>query len=125
MRVSHCVSSASGTPDAPSGVGVIRRLRSTFAVIIQLVLVLVLLQSAPSAWAQVAEAGMDGVVTDPSGAAVFGAMVSAKDVETEIVRTTRTDSAGRYGLADLEVGAYEVTVSKDGFETLVQGGIIL
>ncbi len=68
---------------------------------------------------------MDGVVTDPSGAAVSGAMVSAKDVETEIVRITRTDSAGRYGLPDLEVGAYEVTVSKDGFETLVQGGIIL
>ena len=52
-------------------------------------------------------------------------MVSAKDIETETVRSAMTDGAGHYELSALEVGGYEVTVSKDGFQTLVQSGITL
>jgi hypothetical protein len=85
----------------------------------------VLLGWAPRASAQVAEAGLAGVVTDPSGAAVSGAKVAARDVETTVVRSTTTDGTGHYQLLALAVGAYEVTVTKNGFQTLVQGGIDL
>ena len=84
-----------------------------------------LLATPPSASGQVAQAGMTGFVNDPSGAAISGAMVSAKDVETGLIRSTATNAFGRYELSDLEVGAYEVSVSKDGFQTLVRGGIAL
>ena len=113
MRGSSC---ASGRFYAP------RRLRSAVLIFAA---VLALLALAPGASAQVAQAGMTGVVNDSSGAAVSSAMVSAKDVETGLMRSTTTNSFGRYELPDLEVGAYEVTVSKDGFQTLVRGGIVL
>ena len=52
-------------------------------------------------------------------------MVVAEDVETTVVRSATTDAAGHYEFLTLAVGAYEMTVTKDGFQTLVQGGIDL
>ena len=70
-------------------------------------------------------AAISGVVTDPSGAAVSAATVTAKNVETGTLRSTTTDAAGRYLLPELAVGEYEVTVVKDGFRSLVRSGIDL
>ena len=86
---------------------------------------LFLLGMTPHASAQVAQAAISGIVGDPSGAPISGATVTAKDIETSIARSTTTDAAGRYELSDLEVGAYEVTAAKGGFQTLVRGGITL
>lgn len=57
-----------------------------------------------------------GTVTDPSGAVVSGATVSAKNVTTGVTRTAATDDAGNYTISELPVGAYEVTVERDGFQ---------
>ena len=70
-------------------------------------------------------AALSGVVADASGAAISAATVTAKSLETAAVRTTGTDAAGHYRLPELGVGAYEVTVAKDGFQTTVRGGIHL
>ena len=70
-------------------------------------------------------AAISGIVTDPSGAAVSGATVTAKDVETAAARNAVSDAAGRYQLLELPVGEYEVTVVKDGFQSIVHGGIHL
>src|SRR5215472_9938694 len=43
-------------------------------------------------------AAISGVITDPSGAAIAGAEVSAKQVDTGAIRETTTDAAGRYRL---------------------------
>src|ERR1035437_3379080 len=48
-------------------------------------------------------AAISGRVTDPSGAAVSGATVTARNLETEAVRTTSTDDAGRYAVLSLAV----------------------
>ena len=66
------------------------------------------LACAVPAAAQVA-AAISGVVTDPSGATVASADVSAKQVDTGTVRETTTDGAGRYRLVELPVGAYVVS----------------
>jgi hypothetical protein len=79
---------------------------------------------APGALAQVS-AAISGRVTDQTGAAVFGAGVAAKNLETEAVRTTRTDDAGRYAVLSLAVGMYEVRITKQGFQDAVQSGIYL
>ena len=70
-------------------------------------------------------AALTGIVTDASGAAIPAANVTATSIETAAVRTTRTDSIGRYQLVELAVGRYQVTVSKDGFQTTVRDGIRL
>src|ERR1700751_4977277 len=70
-------------------------------------------------------ANLSGRVTDPSGAAVTGATVTANDTETGIARTTLTDPGGQYHLFELSVGHYEVRASKDGFAERVRGGIVL
>jgi hypothetical protein len=86
--------------------------------------VLLILVCQPPARAQVS-ASISGVVTDPSGAAVPSASVTVKNLETEVLRTTLTDGAGRYLVVALPVGLYEVKVSKSGFQDSTRAGIQL
>lgn len=50
-----------------------------------------------------------GQVLDPSGAAVAGVEVSARNVDTNYTRVTTTDDDGRYTVGTLPLGPYEVT----------------
>ena len=70
---------------------------------------------APAARAQVS-AAISGRVTDPAGATVSGAAVTAKNVETGETRSTITDDVGHYWVPSLAVGEYEVRVTKQGFQ---------
>ena len=79
---------------------------------------------ASSARAQVS-AAISGRVTDPAGATVSGAAVTARNVETRATRATVTDEAGRYSIPALAVGEYEVRVSKQNFQEGVRTGIHL
>jgi Carboxypeptidase regulatory-like domain len=58
-------------------------------------------------------ASLSGRVTDPSGAAVSGATVTATDLGTGIVRTAVTDQSGMYQLLSLLIGRYELRAKKD------------
>ena len=78
----------------------------------------------PSAYAQVS-ASLSGIVTDPSGAPVPAAAVTAKNLETAAVRNAVTDDGGRYQVLSLAVGQYEVRVTKSGFQEEIRGGIHL
>lgn len=83
-----------------------------------------LLSFHPTAKAQVT-ASIKGVVTDPSGAAVPAATVTARNIETSVLRTATTDGAGSYLVLALPIGLYEVKVSKSGFQESARGGIEL
>ena len=76
-------------------------------------------------WAQAETAAISGTATDASGGAIAGAKVEATNVGTNAVQSTVTDSAGRYKLADLAVGTYNVQASNPGFKTLVHSGVVL
>ncbi len=65
------------------------------------------------------------MVTDQSGAAVSGAGVMARNLDTGLSRSTVTDQTGRYQLFALPVGQYEVRVKKDGFAEGIRTGIRL
>jgi len=78
----------------------------------------------PFSAAQVS-ASLSGQITDPSGAAVFAASVTAKNLDTEISRTVPTDQSGRYRFVALPVGPYEVRVTKEGFAEGIRSGIRL
>ena len=75
-------------------------------------------------WAQVS-AAISGRVEDASGAAVSGATVTVKDVETGATRVVTTDPTGDYRVLALPVGLHEVRVEKEGFRAAVRTGIKL
>src|ERR1700730_1788762 len=66
-----------------------------------------------------------GTVTDVSGAAVPEATVQAKNTGTGNVQNTSSDDQGRFQLADLQVGEYEVAVTKQGFSNVVHRNVVL
>src|SRR5438105_12270772 len=88
------------------------------------VAILIFVVSAEFAWAQVT-ATISGRVEDSSGAAVGGAIVAVKNLETGAVRTVTTDETGTYRVLALPVGSQEVRVEKPGFRAAVRAGINL
>ena len=67
-----------------------------------------LILSAASAFAQQITAVVRGTVTDPSGAAVTNAEVTAVQKETGFRRTVTSDQQGAYLLVELPVGHYRL-----------------
>ncbi|MGO4882821.1 MAG: carboxypeptidase regulatory-like domain-containing protein [Bryobacteraceae bacterium] len=78
-----------------------------------------------SAWAQQVTATITGRVTDPTGAAIVGAKVTAVSIERGIPYTAITNTDGYYNLPNLIAGSYNVKVEAPGFETATQSGITL
>jgi len=76
-----------------------------------------LLCSASAAWGQEVTATITGTATDPSGAAIVGARVTAKSVERGITYAAVTNESGIYRISQLPVGNYDLRVEKDGFQT--------
>jgi hypothetical protein len=64
-----------------------------------------------------------GSVFDSSGAAVPGASVTLKGVDTGSVYKTVSSSSGGYRVNDLAIGRYDVTVEAAGFKTSLQKGV--
>jgi Carboxypeptidase regulatory-like domain len=68
---------------------------------------------------------MTGTVTDPSGAAVIGALVVAKNLATAAERTVQTNDHGVYVIPALQIGSYEIRVTAGGFKTSTQKNVYL
>lgn len=68
---------------------------------------------------------IQGVVRDTTGLPVPGAEVKATQTDTSTVRTTVSNADGGYVLSNLAIGPYRLEVSKSGFTTYVQTGIVL
>jgi len=70
--------------------------------------------------AQVDTGALSGTVFDSTGASVPGAAVSIADEATGRVVTQQSGRDGEYIFSPLKIGAYTLTVKKNGFETSVQ-----
>ena len=66
-----------------------------------------------------------GAVTDPSGAVVQSATVSAQQTETGLTRTATTNREGEYVLVELPIGHYQVRAEAKGYQKYLQEGITL
>ena len=84
-----------------------------------------LLALAGSAAAQEVTASISGHVADETGAALPGATVTIRNVETGTVRALVTDSEGRYNGQGLSPGSYEIVVELASFRTAVRDGVSL
>ncbi|HKE29105.1 MAG TPA: TonB-dependent receptor [Bryobacteraceae bacterium] len=69
-------------------------------------------------FAQTFRGGINGVITDDSGAVVDSANVKATSQGTGLVYSALSSSAGEFSFADLPLGDYTVTVAQPGFETI-------
>jgi Carboxypeptidase regulatory-like domain/TonB dependent receptor-like, beta-barrel len=76
---------------------------------------------ATAAWAQKDTGSIVGTVKDSTGAVVPDAKVTVTDTEMGINFVTSTNSSGEYVASPLKIGRYKVTVTKEGFKTLVLG----
>jgi outer membrane receptor protein involved in Fe transport len=84
---------------------------------------LCLLFAAPRAQAQVLYGSIVGDVTDVSQAAVPGASVRITHRETNQSRVATTNEGGVYSFPTIPGGAYDVTISKQGFQTFSERGV--
>ena len=76
-------------------------------------------------FAQSPNGNINGLVSDPSSAAVVGAEIVAVNDVTGVKYTTKTNGEGIYVLPNLPPGPYRVQVSKIGFKTLIKPDITL
>ncbi len=94
----------------------------TFASIILAMLFLSLV--ALSALAQ-STATLQGTVTDPSGAVVENAQVTARNQAISLERVVQTDASGNYQIAALPVGVYRIEVQAQGFNPQIVSDLTL
>ena len=64
-----------------------------------------------------------GAVLDPDGKAVVGAPVLARNETSGETRTTTTDGAGHFSIANLNPGSYAIEVFVPGFDTVRTTGV--
>ena len=92
--------------------------------------VLILVFLHPALLAQTFRGGINGTVTDASGADITGATVVATNVDTQATSTSITTSAGDFLFQDLPLGTYSVLISAPGFDSvktdkvMVSAGVI-
>jgi hypothetical protein len=83
------------------------------------------LSGAPALAQSSTSARLTGEVTDPSGAAIPNASITAVNTATNYSVTVTSDAAGNYAFNSLPVGPYKVTTTLAGFAPLVETGIVL
>ncbi len=68
---------------------------------------------------------LSGTVADTSGAVIPGADVNARHAGTGVVTTAVTNSGGLFSMPSMPIGTYTVTVTLQGFKTVVISNVVL
>ena len=68
---------------------------------------------------------INGTVSDSSGGVISDASVKAKNVATNLEQITKSRGDGSFSIADLPIGTYQVSFSRDGFKTEVHSQILV
>src|SRR3954471_19665883 len=64
-----------------------------------------------------------GIVQDQQGGAIGKAEVTARSLDTGVIRKTTSADNGEYRITSVPAGSYEVSISAPGFKTDVRSGI--
>jgi len=84
---------------------------------------LFLIASTVFVLAQTTNGGIQGAVTDPSGATIGGAQITGRNLDTGLTISTVTSNAGLYSLANLPPGRYTVTVEAPNLKKYSREGV--
>ena len=68
-------------------------------------------------FSQSTSANVNGVLLDPSGAAIADALITARNTDTDLIQAARSNSSGVYSITPLPPGLYTITATKLGFTT--------
>ena len=79
----------------------------------------------PVARAQQASANVNGVVSDPSGAAVPNAQVTLTNTATAVAKTSTSNSDGAYAFLNVIPGPYSIAATAKGFSVMSRTQITL
>jgi hypothetical protein len=91
--------------------------RATRSVFTALLLAIAVVFALPgTAFGQTFRGGINGTVTDQSGAVVPGATVEVTETATNSIHKTVSSSAGEFSFQDLPLGPYTVSVEATGFK---------
>jgi hypothetical protein len=90
---------------------------SRCAVVLSTALLFLFALSPKATRAQTVTGNITGAVTDPNGAVVVGATVTARNAQTGVESRATTNQAGVYGIRFLPIGRYTLTVTANGFAT--------
>src|SRR6266849_8455002 len=71
------------------------------------------------------QAGISGVIHDPTGAVIPGVTVTVTNPATNFSRSAITNEAGVYNLPGLQPGRYNIKVELPGFRTITQNDVEL
>ena len=82
---------------------------------------IIIFSSAASA--QTSKGTLTGTVTDPTGASVSNATVTARGLENGETRTVTTGNYGEYRITAILPGLYEVKAESQGFAALVMSNV--
>jgi hypothetical protein len=86
----------------------------------QIAMLLLCLAFVPAlTFAQTITATLNGTVTDPNGAVLPNATVTATSNETGLSKTATTDESGRYTIPFLQPGTYTIKAGTGGFKQSV------
>lgn len=86
---------------------------------------MLVLCAASIALGQAGRGAISGLVSDPSGAIVNGAKVTAVNHATGVALHTVTNQSGLYGFVSLTPGIYVVTASQKGFESVAHDNVLV
>ena len=100
-------------------------LRKGCARMLALSLFLVVLLGLRVANAQTATGTITGTVTDPSSSSIVNANIVLRNTDTNTESHYITNDVGVYVAPYLQPGNYEVTVSKEGFESVLNKGVVV
>jgi len=95
-------------------------IKTSSSLLAALCISMLLLVAAPDAGAQAGRGSISGLISDPTGAIVPGAKVTALNHATGIAQSTVSTAAGLYSFVSLNPGTYEVTASREGFESVAR-----
>jgi hypothetical protein len=76
-------------------------------------------------WSADVTARIRGTVTDPSGAVVPNAELTATNTQTGVAYRAKSQTGGNYELLNLPVGTYNLAATAPGFRTFAASGIKL
>jgi hypothetical protein len=98
----------------------------TFTTSIRVSILFLLAAFVPAlAHAQATLGSINGTVTDATGAVVQKTAVKIRNPATNLVVTTESKDDGSFSAADLPIGNYEVTFTKEGFKTAIFTAILV
>ncbi|MBV9625999.1 MAG: TonB-dependent receptor, partial [Acidobacteria bacterium] len=78
-----------------------------------------------AAVAQVQNGQLNGIVSDPSGAAIAGARVTITNLATSVSVAVATNQSGFYSVKELPVGTYKLSVQAPGFRTKEDTNLVM